>query len=127
MKRTKPLKRKTPVKKRNAKRRESEFARCYHSRERVAFVKSLPCAAKSWECRGAIHNAHTATGGIAWKAAASTIAPLCATHHERFDQYRVPFNDPLNRLLIRAAAARTESLWLESQHPTRNSTDELLG
>lgn len=33
----------TPIKKRNAKRRASEFARCYHSRARVAFVKSMPC------------------------------------------------------------------------------------
>lgn len=78
----KPRKARKPVKKRNAKRRASEFARCYHSAERVAFVKSLPCAA----CRhqGAynpIVNAHAHGDGAGRKASYQTIVPLCWTCH----------------------------------------------
>ncbi len=40
-----PLPRRTkPVRKTNPKRRQSEFSRCFHSRERVRWVKSQPCA-----------------------------------------------------------------------------------
>lgn len=72
------LARKSPVKKVNRKRRASEFARCYHSKERVAFVKSLPCAACGFV--GFSQNAHVVddgTKGGGRKSGYGCIAPLC--------------------------------------------------
>ncbi len=65
------------------KRKPSEFARIYGSRERVTWVKSLPCLVAGGACEGPIDNAHTATGGTGYKAGYKTIVPLCRYHHER--------------------------------------------
>ena len=73
--RRKPIAR-SPIKRKP--RKPSEYARCYGSRERVAWIKSLPCM----ECGGKPSDpAHTATGGMGRKADASTIAPLCRRCH----------------------------------------------
>lgn len=120
MKRT-PLKRKTPVKKRNAKRRESEFARCYGSKARVAWIKSMPCIACSGlhplfgMTAGPSDNAHTAHDGMGRKAGYDTIVPLCRNHHRRYDERRAPFDDPKVRTAIAAVAPRLEALWQERQ------------
>ena len=92
------------------KRSASEFARIYGSRERVEWVKTLPCAVASCglscgPCDGEIHNAHTVSGGKGRKADAATVAPLCAKHHAAFDQYKPPFDTRESRAVIIGAAA----------------------
>ena len=64
----------------NQKRKASAFARAYHSKERVAFVKALPCVV----CHQTpSDNAHIENGGMGRKADYTTIVPLCRTHHRR--------------------------------------------
>lgn len=68
--------RKTPVKKVNRKRKQSAFARQYGSKERVAFVKSLPCAACG--VIGFSENAHLlGNDGAGRKGPYTSIGPLC--------------------------------------------------
>ncbi len=76
----KPIPRGGPPKKRNAQRKKSEFARCYHSVERVEFVNGLPCCVRGFHY-GPMQNAHTETGGIGRKAGYKSIVPMCFTHH----------------------------------------------
>lgn len=70
-----------PVKRVNRKRKASEFARTYHSKARVAFVRSLPCAACGIE--GLSANAHIGNegSGAGMKANADQIGPLCDTKY----------------------------------------------
>ena len=82
MKRKTPLPRSTkrltrsPVKRVNAARKAREFARTYGSKERVAFVKSLPCAICS--VIGYSENAHVhGKSGLGRKGDYITILPLC--------------------------------------------------
>lgn len=101
----------TPMKKRNAKRRASQFARCYHSRERVRFVKSLGCCIRHVApCRpkDPIDNAHTEKDGKGIKGPYQSIAPLCRSHHRRYDEYTLPGEW---RVLVEQAAVEVETLW----------------
>ena len=115
-KQPKPLK-KTRVPKINGARRKKEFARCYHSKERVEWVKSLNCIL----CV-AIHplltlanqkseNAHTVTGGAGRKAGYETIIPLCPGHHRRYDQHQAPCDRREVREMLKKLAAKIEKLW----------------
>lgn len=83
LKRKKPIKR-TAVKKINPERRKREFARAYGSKERVEFVKALPCSFVGCNGRPS-DNAHCITAGMGRKANADTIIPLCREHHRQFD------------------------------------------
>lgn len=111
-----------PVKKVNAKRKASEFARCYHSRERVRFVKSLGCiycTALSpffglTTC-GKCDNAHTVTDGMGRKSDYTSIVPLCRVHHRMFDEHRGPLADMAVRDAIKSTAAEVERRWRERQ------------
>lgn len=110
----------TRVKPVNAKRRKSEFARCYESRARVAWIKSLPCLARGQGyCGGDIQNAHTATGGTGRKADASTVVPLCLKHHAALHTIGARTFASIHRLDLAAEAARVEGLW---QDLNRNRT-----
>ena len=80
-KRRTPIRRSGPPKQRNAKRKASEFARCYGSKARVAFVASLYCACGCG--RTPCENAHTITGGIGRKGPYQSIIPLTANCHRR--------------------------------------------
>jgi hypothetical protein len=113
-----PIRRKTPLRKVNSKRRAAEWKRCYHSRERVRFVKAMPCMVCSLlhplfaiGSAGASDNAHTATDGMGRKAHYSTIVPLCREHHRRFDEYETPCDEPRVRAAIIAFAERVEAAW----------------
>ena len=67
-------------------RKKSEFARIYHSRSRVRFVKVMGCTACGWESGDPIENAHTgAQSGAGRKADYQSIIPLCRSCHDRFD------------------------------------------
>lgn len=77
-----PLRRTGRVKPVNRKRKQSEFARCYHSKARVAWVKALPCAVSG--CPNTpCDNAHVVNAGASRKADYLYVIPLCKTHHIR--------------------------------------------
>lgn len=115
-----------PIRKVNPKRRKSEFARTYHSKERVAFVRGLKCSACG--VVGYSENAHVlGNGGMSRKADYTTIAPLCGTldgvrtgnviiHsigcHRVFDEYQEVFNRRYPDFNPEKAAADCESAWL---------------
>jgi hypothetical protein len=103
-----------PVKKRNAKRRKSEFARCYHSAERVEFVKSLPCAVSGLAFNGELReNAHIEGGGAGRKADYTKIIPLCRRCHQQLHSFgRKDFEQYHGCPDLDQLAAETESRWL---------------
>lgn len=103
-----------PIRKRNPKRKVSEFARTYHSKERVQFVKSLPCYVMG--SLGSTENAHVCddgSKGMGRKSGYRCIAPLGQIPHrllhsdpvEFYRRYRVTPGE------MELAAAATESLW----------------
>lgn len=100
-------------------RTPSEYARIYGSRARVRWVKHLPCcycvALSPFFARtdGSSHNAHTVSGGKGRKADACTIVPLCASHHRRYDEHKVPFDTPEARDAMKLAAAAIDSRWTQ--------------
>ena len=112
------------MKKRNPKRRQSEFARCYHSKERVEFVRALncvACAAKGRISTSQSDNAHVENGGAGRKAGYDKIAPLCRIHHQQYDQHQFPFDTGYGRMIVQLAAEATEKLWLA--HTQRSEDD----
>jgi hypothetical protein len=111
----KPIARRTPVKKRNPKRRASEFARSYHSKARVEFVKGLPCVTPDAFCWGGIENAHVGGkgAGTGRKADSDQTAPMCRYHHrDVFHRYGARFLEREFGINLEAAAAATETAWL---------------
>jgi hypothetical protein len=99
----KPIKR-TPIRKK--KRSASEFARIYGSKERVLFIKSLPCVMANWvgqQCEGVTENAHTEIEGMGRKAGYLTIVPACHIHN---DKVRRLFRD-----IRQSLASQTEMRW----------------
>lgn len=115
-----PLKgrRRKPLAKRNAKRRTSEFARCYGSRARVAWVKAQPCVVGSLGCDGPSQNAHTANGGMGRKADADTIVPMCDGHHRLLHCWGVETFSRSYALDLPALAADTDRRWREHLNRT---------
>lgn len=112
MKRTAPLKRNSGVRKQNPARRKREWVRAYHSKERVAFVRGLRCAVR--ECRNfPSENAHCATGGVARKADAKTILPLCFWHHIDLHQMGQATFQTTFGIDLKEEAAKCESDWQE--------------
>lgn len=105
-----PKKERKPVKRVNAKRRKSEFARCYHSKSRVGFVRGLPCVV----CRFVpSENAHILSGGVSRKADYDKIVPLCEKHHRAIHLWgRETFENICRPLDLDKAAAETEAAWL---------------
>ena len=72
----------SPIKRRG--RSVEDFARVYGSKERVRWVKNLPCifcGAQTGMCQ----NAHIRNGGLSRKADACFIVPACFTCHRRMD------------------------------------------
>lgn len=125
---TKRIKR-SRVKRVNPARRKSEFVRCYHSKERVEFVKGLACSACGGE--GFSENAHVAPSsekGTGYKAGYLWIAPMCANRrqvvpgglrvtigcHAMYDEYRWDFDEQFPGFDAEMACAETEKLWLEA-------------
>ena len=115
--RRKPLLKSGKPKAVNRKRKAKNFARAYHSKARVEFVKSLPCT-YCWGLSpffamapGTSHNAHTVGGGTSRKADYTTIIPLCASHHTRYDEHQPPFDKAKIRSAMVRAATVVERMW----------------
>ena len=121
IKRTTALKRRASVKAVNTKRKATAFAHAYHSKERVAFIKELPCvvcASIFGPFTPAVpsDNAHTGKApGKGLKAHYSAIVPLCRNHHRRYDEHRAPFDISGNRAALPEWAALVERKWVGSQ------------
>lgn len=108
-----------PIARRNKKRQAVEFARTFGSRERVLWVKSLPCLAcllvdtlYGW---GKVENCHVTDPGNekggSRRANHRGIVPMCRGHHVRFDRRLAPFNDPAQREYIERQAERIAAKW----------------
>jgi hypothetical protein len=104
----------------NYRRKKSEFARAYGSKERVTWVKSLGCLidhaaremdARSETCAGPMDNAHVETDGAGRKANADRIVPLCRHHHQEFDRYKGSFAISAFREAIVRCAETVEAAW----------------
>lgn len=89
-------------------RSRDEFARVYGSKERVAWVKSLPCAACQ---RSNCQNAHTENGGMGRKADYDTIVPLCPDCHAALHRMGTETFSRLWSLDLSAYAAQVERAW----------------
>lgn len=116
---SRPIKR-GPVKRVNRARKASSFARAYGSKERVAFVKSLPCV--NCSVVGFSQNAHGKheKRGRGQKASYKAIIPLCGPWsagfysyegcHAKYDRYELPH---LTEGRVAALSAEVEMQWQE--------------
>lgn len=93
------------------RRKASEFQRIYGGRDRVRWVKSLPCIAAPHGCVGAIENAHTENGGMGRKADASSIVPACGLHHRALHILGAETFQFRYRVDLKAEAARVAARW----------------
>jgi hypothetical protein len=80
IRRKKSLRPRKAIPAKNGKRRAKAFARAYHSKERVAFIQSLPCHACGVRPSD---NAHIPdpSSGMGLKAVYTAICPLCRSCH----------------------------------------------
>lgn len=106
------LKRKVRVKPRNPKRRQSEFARAYHSKERVEWVKSLPCCVCSTVPSD---NAHVGNGGAGRKAGYESIVPLCREHHRELHNIGIQSFNERHWIWLHIVADTTQAVWLAQE------------
>ncbi len=105
-----PQKRGKRPKARNAKRRKTEFARCYHSVERVEWIAAGCCVACfAFGCE----NAHIAGEGIGRKGNYDKIIRLCPDCHRLQHQIGAGAFAIRYRLDLRELAASTQRSWLE--------------
>lgn len=105
----KALARRTKVKRVNRNRRKKEWARAYGSKERVAFVQSLPSVAGGI---GPCENAHIVTGGMGRKADYCLIVPLTPEEHRDLHVVGPRRFEELCNIDLEACAAFTEAAWL---------------
>jgi hypothetical protein len=100
-------------------RQKKEFARCYHSEERVAWVQSQPCMWCKYRGRirmcGPSENAHVKTDGMGRKAGYEFIVPLGRFHHMKYDSHLPPFDTISARMVMEWFARDTEAKWQERQ------------
>lgn len=94
---------------RNRKRQASAFARAFHSKARVAFVKALPCTLDSGACAGPMHNHHTRSRGAGGDF--TTIVPLCQLHHDVVHRFGQRSAFAAHRVDPKEAATRVEAMW----------------
>lgn len=111
------MQRRSKPKARNPKRRAKEFVRCYHSAERVEFVKSLPCLVCGPRTCVPIENAHIVGDGMGRKAGYDTIVPLCKELHATLHRIGCATFERNHGVFLVEGAARTEYLW--QQHAAR--------
>lgn len=120
----KRITRKARPKKVNRLRKKREFERAYHSKARVLFVKSLPCAVRCCVYEQAIgtaatQNCHIASGGMGRKAAYAEIVPLCSWHHEILHHGGRRLFEKDYRIDLGVCAAATQLAWQAFQEGAR--------
>lgn len=129
LRRTKPMKRGRIKPK---KRKASEFARIYGSKERVEWVKSLSCVGcgRNWDTTCVpIDNAHIETGGMGRKADYDKIVPLCSrlapkfSCHGRFHRHGRDDLEMWAGINLEVAAAETEARWQSFLQQQDNEDD----
>lgn len=132
--------RRTAIKRKS--RPKAGTSRIYGPPERIALVKSLPCAACG--IVGYSENAHVlGNGGMGRKSDYQTVAPLCGPHpfhsrilvtafpdqghvgcHRLFDVHREEFTRQFPNFNAEQAAADTERKWLAVASRTRGEGAE---
>ena len=109
-----PLRRGTKrIKARNAKRRTSEFARCYRSKRYLRHIHAHPCYACGKH--GETDAAHGESGGMGYKAGWETLLPLCRRCHTK--QHQSGW----------LSIGMTETSRLRAAHIIRDTYEELYG
>jgi hypothetical protein len=93
------------------KRSPEEYARIYGSKERVLFVKALPCVLANENCAGTVDNHHTENGGLSRKGDYQTIVPLCDWHHAALHTVGPSLVAAFHGLDLKTTAADTERRW----------------
>lgn len=118
IRRSSSMRRHARVRARNADRRASEFARCYLSDERVAFVRSLPCVTCG---RTPSDNAHVGPNGAGAgrKANYDQIVNLCRVCHRELHQtgrvvqkWGTNIGVVISRPALQLCAAILQATWL---------------
>jgi 5-methylcytosine-specific restriction endonuclease McrA len=87
-----------PINKVNPVRRAREFARCYGSKARVAFIKTLACVVCGATPSDNAH-IHGSKAGMGRKGPYTDIVPLCRSCHTRYDEYTLKL-DPAGLRLV---------------------------
>lgn len=95
---TKLPKSRRPINKVNPVRRAREFARCYGSKARVEFVKTLACGVCGTTPSDNAH-IHGGKSGMGRKADHTDIIPLCRQCHTLYDEYKLKLDSAALRLV----------------------------
>lgn len=93
---------------RNRSRRDREWVRAYHSKERVRWVKRRPCRVPG--CRRQAENMHVRGGGVGRKAEYVWIADICRMHHREAHQGQKSF-ERRHGLDLETAARDLQKAW----------------
>lgn len=100
--------------KRDEERAAREFARKYHSIERVWYIaEHLACCVPGCTA-GPNDNAHVRTGGVGYKADYTAVAPLCTGmtgHHRQLHYMGTATFEHETGVDLEKAAADTEESW----------------
>ena len=102
-----------------AQRKAANFARSFHSDQRVKFVQSLPCRV----C-GALPTvtAHTVGGGTSRRGPYQSTIPLCHRHHMEMHNGQKTFAKR-HSLNLEALAAEVEAMWARHSGGERSLFD----
>ncbi len=105
---TKPVARKTPVKKRNPERRSADFIRTYGSELRCRWMQAQPSIVSG---RGPCVNAHIRGDGAGRKADAEWIVPITADEHDELHHIGAAAFEKQYGISLYLAAKHTERQW----------------
>ena len=95
----------------NLKRKALAFIRAYHSPERCAWVKSLPCII-SLQVSDEIENVHAKGGGAGRKADYTAIVPMNRYYHQRLHQMGIQSFEAYYKTDLAAWAKRIQEYWI---------------
>lgn len=109
-----PPSRRSPVKRRNPKRKASEFTRAYGSETRVEWIKRQRCVITGLHS-SAVENVHVRGGGASRKADACWIVPMISELHKELHRVGKQSFEAKYEIDLDAAAAWTESRWRRHQ------------
>ena len=96
-----------PIPRKNKKRADANYARAYHSKVRVEFIKALQCAA-CWRTPSDNAHIHGSKSGMGRKGPYTDIIPLCRTCHTLYDTHKLLPSEAV----VRLCADMVEEAWL---------------